>query len=80
MIIKRCATKGAYEVLPENNTKMDLKKIKNKYPVTTELPMLIMLKIKDHEVTCYKNGKLMIRDCKTEEEAQEIASEIYNIK
>lgn len=79
MIIRRCKTRGAFESIPEKNTQLNFKNIISKYKPSVELPILIMIKVGDSEVTCYKNGKLLIRDCKTEEEAREVAEKVYGI-
>ena len=76
MIIKRCSSKGAFEAIPEKPIKLDLDRIKYKYEVLADLPILIIIKYKDFEVTCFKNGKLMIKNCNSKEKAEDILSEI----
>ena len=80
MILKRCETKGAYETIPDKIIKLDINKIAKVFNATSVLPMLVMLNIDKHIVTCYKTGKLLIRDCATELEAEEIAKKIYGVK
>lgn len=79
MIVRRCSTKGAFEALPEKNIQLDLSKIKSKYQTIADLPILVIIKSNNYEITCYKNGKLIIR-CEKKEEAEKIAEEIYDIK
>ncbi len=77
MIIRRCKTKGALEAIPEKSVQLNLAKLKSKFETTTDLPILVMIKIDNYLVTCYKNGKLVIRNCNDEEEAKNIAEKIY---
>ncbi len=78
MIIKKCETKGAYEAIPDKSIILNLDKVSKNFKTTNILPMLLMLEIEGHIVTCYKNGKLLIRDCDTEEEAEKIANMVYS--
>jgi len=77
MIIRRCSTKGAFEAVPEKNIQLNLDKIKSKYEAIASLPILIIIKIDSYEVTCYKNGKLIIRKCESKEDAEKIAEKVY---
>ena len=77
MIIRRCSTKGAFEAIPEKNIQLNLAKLKEKYKVIAEIPILVLIKYADYEITCYKNGKLLIRKCNDQEEALKIAEKIY---
>ena len=77
MIVRRCATRGAFEALPEKPTQLNLDKIKSKYETIADLPILILIKYNNYEVTCYKNGKLIIRKCDVKEEAEKLAERIY---
>lgn len=74
MEIKKCKTKGAFEVLPEKQ--LNLNKIKSKYKTISDLPILIIIEVNKTQVTCYKNGKLIIKN-NNKEEAEKIAKEIY---
>lgn len=76
MILRRCATRGAFEALPEKALKLNLDKIKSKYETIADLPMLIIIKNKGYEITCFKNGKLMIKNCDSKENAEKIFNQI----
>ena len=64
MIIKRCATKGAFEAIPDKTIRLNLHKLKINYKHTIDMPMLLAIKCQEHNVTCYKYGKLMIENVK----------------
>ena len=76
MIIKRCSSKGAFQAIPEKPAKLDLDRIKSKYEVLADLPILIIIRLRNFEVTCFKNGKLMIKNCDSKEKAEEVVEEI----
>lgn len=75
MIIRKCKTKGAYEAIPDNNMNLDFNKLR-KFEIITELPILIIIKCENVDVTCYKNGKLLMK-IDDENKAKEIAEKIY---
>ncbi len=77
MIIRKCRTRGALEVIPEKNIQLDLGKIKEKFETISLIQILAIIKINNCIVTCYKNGKLLIRNCQDEKEAEKIADEVY---
>jgi len=81
MIIKRCSTKGAFEAVPEKPVKLDLNKLKSKFETIADLPILIIIKHNGYEITCFKNGKLLIKNCDSESIAEKLANEIMeNLK
>ena len=77
MIIRRCATKGAFEAIPERAFNLNLAQLKTKFDIIADLPILLIIKDKEYEITCYKNGKLILRNCQTKEEAEKVAEKIY---
>ena len=76
-IVRRCSTKGAFEAIPEKNMQLNLDRIKSKYQTIADLPILIIIRYENYDITCYKNGKLIIRNCNLKEEAEKIAEKIY---
>ena len=75
MFIKQCKNKGSYIV--QKNIKLDFQKLK-KYKKIASTSVVIILKDK-YEVTCYKNGKLKIKNCPNKEEARTQADKIYKL-
>lgn len=81
MIVRKCSTKGAFEALPENNKQLDLDKIranKLKFKIIADTPFVIIIQDK-FEVSCFKNGKLLIKNCNKKEDAEKQAKKIYKI-
>ncbi|MBS3167891.1 HesA/MoeB/ThiF family protein [Candidatus Woesearchaeota archaeon] len=77
MQVRKCKTKGALEVIPEKSIQLKLNKLKDNYEIISELPILAILKINSYQTTVYKNGKILVRDCSSEEEVKKIAEKIY---
>ncbi|MBS3175287.1 hypothetical protein J4440_05375 [Candidatus Woesearchaeota archaeon] len=78
MIVRKCRTKGAYEAIPKKIMNLDFNKLRNKSEVIADLPILIIIKYENIKVTCYKNGKLLIKT-DSQETAEKIAKEIYEL-
>jgi len=76
MIIRRCSTKGAFEVIPEVPLKFD--DIKKRFKISFEIPNLLMFDYKKYSISCYKSGKILIKNCNSEQEAEEIVEVLYN--
>ena len=75
-IIKKCSTKGAFEVVSDK--KIDFNKIKNKFKVIADTPVLLLIKLKDCDISCFKTGKLLVKGCKSKEKAENIVKEFYS--
>jgi len=70
MLIKKCKLGGAYEAYPQE--KIDLNNVKDNFEIITLLPVLAVIKFENKIITIYKHGKIIIKDCETEEEARKI--------
>ncbi len=78
MIVRMCDSKGAFEAFPEKQIKLDLKNITKIFEVIIETPVLIIIKDK-FEVSIFRDGKLLIKNCKSLEEAEEQARRVYEL-
>jgi hypothetical protein len=76
VLIKRCSSKGAFEVI--TNKKIDLQKLKGKFEMIVEVPDFVIVKSKC-EISVYKNGKMLIKNCKTKELAEEESNKILGV-
>ena len=79
MMIRRCKTRGAFETVPEKPLRINLDKVKSKYEIIADLPILLIIKKDKYEITCYKSGKLMIKNCDLENVARKIFEEILEV-
>lgn len=79
MIVRKCSTKGAFEALPENHKQLDLEKIrKSKFKIIADTPFVVIIQDK-FEVSCFKNGKLLIKSCKNIKNAEKQAEKLYKL-
>ena len=79
-VCKPCKTKAAFQANFENIS-FDMKNIekilkKENYSIELSLNDLIIAK-KEHTLNIFKNGKIMIKDVKSEKESKEIIKKIY---
>jgi len=76
-VIKRCSSKGAFEVISDK--KIAFNKIKEKFKLIAETPVLILVKFKGCDISCFKTGKLLIKGCGDKDKAEKIVKEFYSI-
>ncbi len=76
MIVRLCGNKGAFEVLPEKRMSIDFTKLKKSFKVVIETPQVLIIQDK-FEVSCMKNGKLLIKKCLEKADAEQQAMKIY---
>lgn len=77
-IVRKCSSKGAFEVI--TNKKIDLKKLEKQFEVIVCASDLIIIKKDNCEITVYKNGKMLIKNCENIKEAEKIVELIEAIK
>ncbi len=78
MIVRVCSTKGAFEVLPEQKMDLDFAKLKKHFQPILETPLVLIVK-DEFEVSCKKNGNLIIKQCKELVHAEAQAKRIYGV-
>lgn len=76
-VVKRCSSRGAFEVVSDK--KIAFNKIKEKFKPIAETPVLVLVKFKGCDISCFKTGKLLIRGCEDKEKAEKIIREFYSI-
>ncbi|MBS3123727.1 hypothetical protein J4437_03750 [Candidatus Woesearchaeota archaeon] len=75
----KCKTKAAYSTKLKQRGKIDLNKIKHKYQVTLETPLLLVIKIESIEIIVHGHGELFFKDCSDLDFMEKTAQEIYEI-
>ncbi len=78
MIVRLCCEGGAFEVLPEKKVVLDLDTISATYETLISTPTLVIVQL-EYEVTCRRDGRLLIKKCKEKDVAKKIASKIYSL-
>jgi hypothetical protein len=76
--IEKCRTRAAYAAKPTKNIKLDLTKIKKKFHVLFESPVLLLIEVDGCKVLVQKYGELIFKDYKPIAELEKIAINIYN--
>ena len=76
--INLCKTKSAFSVKPDKRINLDLSKIKNKFKVIVDTPILIIID-NEGEIIVHKHGELVFKQIKDEDKIKKIAQEIYEI-
>ena len=77
--LAKCKTKAAYSAKLNQKGKLDLKRIKNKFEVLMETPILLVVKTKAGEVIVHSHGELLFKGCKDVELMEKISKEIYSL-
>jgi len=79
--IKRCKTKAAFEVNPHKKMKLDFAKIKKKFKVIADTPMILIISVQvdgnDEEVIIYENGTLMFKTLDNTEKVDGVVRKVY---
>ena len=76
--LAKCKTKAAFTAKLKNPKKLDLNKIKAKYEVILETPILLVIKVKNIEIIVHGHGELLFKKCEDTEWMEQTAKEIYS--
>ncbi len=74
----KCKTKGAYSAKLRQPEKLQLQKLKGKFSIMSETPILYMIRVNNYEIIVHAYGEIMFKQGSDEEEMKEIASKIYD--
>ncbi len=74
--INECKAKKGFSVKPKRNLKMDLNSIKDKFKVTMDASILLIIDY-EGEIIVHGFGELLFKELKDKARIQEIADEIY---
>lgn len=73
----KCKTRAAYSAKLNQKGKIDLEKIKAKYQVILETPILVVIKINNIEIIVHGHGELIFKSCEKVDWMEKMAEEIY---
>ncbi|MBI2665880.1 hypothetical protein HYX12_04630 [Candidatus Woesearchaeota archaeon] len=73
----KCKTKAAYSARLRQKGILDLEKIKGKFEVLLETPLLLVIKVDGIEVVVHGHGELLFKRCNDLKLMEKIAQEIY---
>ncbi len=66
-----------YSAKLKRPAKLDLQKVKKRFEVILETPILLVIKKEGVEITIHGYGELLFRNCSNTELMEKIAKEIY---
>ena len=75
--LERCRTKAAYSAKLKKQSPLNLQKIKRKFEVALETPILLVIAIEGVEVIVHGYGELLFKRCQDQELMKKIAEIIY---
>ena len=75
--LEKCKTKAAYS--DKLNKKLNLSKIKEKFSVVLETPILLVIKVDDIEIIVHSYGELLFKNCEDVELMKKIADKVYEV-
>lgn len=75
--LARCKTKATYSAKLRQKGKLDLKKVKEKFEIIMETPILLVIKVEGVDVIVHEHGELLFKNCEDIELMERIAKEIY---
>lgn len=75
--LEKCKTKTAYSAKLKKQQQLDLLKIKKKFEIVLETPILLVLKVEGIEIIVHSYGELLFKNCQDQELMRKIAEKIY---
>lgn len=75
--LEKCKTKAAYSAKLKKHRQLDLQKIKKKFEIVLETPLLLVLKVEGVEIIVHSYGELLFKKCQDQELMRKIAESIY---
>ena len=75
----KCKTKATFSAKLKNPQKLDLEKIKKKFNVVLETPILLVIHVQGVELIVHGYGELLFKHCEEMDLMNGIAREVYEV-
>jgi hypothetical protein len=75
--LEKCKTKAAYSTKLVKGSKIDLAKVKEKFEVVLETPILLVIRVDSVEIVVHGYGELLFKGCDDIELMRSIARQVY---
>ena len=75
--LAKCKTKTTYSAKLMQKDKLDLTKIRKKFEVVMETPILLVIKTETGEVIVHSHGEILFKKCTDTELMEKVAEDIY---
>lgn len=73
----KCKTKATYSAKLHKQGKLNLDKIKKKFTVVLETPILVVISVAGIEVIVHGYGELLFKKCEDMDLMEKIAKQVY---
>ena len=77
--IAKCKSKAAFSAKLRQRASLDLAKIKKKFEIILDTPILLVIKVKDVEIIVHGHGELLFKQSAPMDILEEIAKEVYAV-
>jgi hypothetical protein len=77
--VELCKTKAVLSAKPKKRIELDLGRVKQKFSVLLESPILLVIKSDFGEVVVHKYGELVFKDCSDVDKVSKLAELIYEV-
>lgn len=75
----KCKTRAAYSAKLKKQGQLDLDKIKRKFEVVLETPILLVIKVEGIEIIVHQYGELVFKNCQDMTLMEQIANDVYEL-
>lgn len=76
--IEKCKTKAAYSAKLKRLQPLNLQKIKQKFELVLETPLLLVIKVDGVEIIVHGYGELFFKNCEDKDLMKKMAETIYS--
>lgn len=77
--LAKCKTKASYSAKLRQKGKLNLEKIKKKFKVVMETPILLVVKTEAGELIVHSYGELLFKKCEDIKLMEKISEKIYEV-
>ncbi|MBT4935544.1 hypothetical protein HOL21_02925 [Candidatus Woesearchaeota archaeon] len=78
-VLAKCKTKAAYSAKLKSPKKLNLQKIKEKFTVILETPILLVIKEQGIEIVVHGHGELLFKKCNDTALMESIVKKVYGV-
>lgn len=75
--IELCKKKAAFTAKPQKNLSLNLDILKDKFDISFESKLVLIIKVKSIEIIVHKHGELIFKNTEDEKIMEKIAKKIY---
>ncbi|MEK6940896.1 MAG: HesA/MoeB/ThiF family protein [Nanoarchaeota archaeon] len=77
ILIKRCKERGGWSIKSEKKV-VNLESIRQKFSVTIDTPLVVVIKVNGHEVIVHGHGELIVKDDLPMQQLEDIGRKVFS--